>query len=124
MVLNIIYMDISNITKTHSLNNIDRKITLQHLKEKKSTVTYVTGLCDFIDDLEMESFIKKLKKLLGTSCRCEYEITEKEIINETTKEKEIIKHKKIIKCGFNGDNRDRISKILQERGIPKDKIKI
>ena len=119
-------MDISNLSenKFNSILYIDRKISLQFLKEKKSTVTYVMGMCDFIDNDELELFIKKLKKALGTSCRCEYEITNKEIINPETQEKEIIKYKKITRCGFNGDNRDRISKILQERGISKDKIQM
>jgi len=116
-------MDISSIQlKNNAYANLDRKITIQYLKEPKTTVTYVSGLCDFIDDVELELFIKKLKKALGTNCKCDYESAEKEVINGD--KKEIVKYKKIVRCGFNGDNRDRIFKMLQERGISREKIKI
>jgi len=104
-------MNIGNISSDKKkLFNIDRRITLQFMKEGSTTLTYISGLADFFtDEKELEAFVKYLKKSLGTNCKYGYDDT----------------NKKVIKWGFNGDHRERITKILEsEKGIPKDKIKV
>lgn len=49
------------------LDKINKKITLNSFKEKRTTKTYLVGLSDFLSKEEMNSFGKKLQKKLGTS---------------------------------------------------------
>jgi hypothetical protein len=63
------------------LDNINKKITLHFVKEKRANRTYIVGLKNFITDLEMQTLTKKLQKSMGTNS----------IVNEDGD------------CGFNGD---------------------
>lgn len=50
------------------LKQIDRKLTLKYMKEIKTSRTYIFGLDNYIKVKEdLNDFIKKLKKSLGTS---------------------------------------------------------
>jgi hypothetical protein len=63
------------------IDNINKKITLHFVKEKRTSRTYIVGLKNFISETEMQILSKKLQKSMGTNS----------IINEEGD------------CGFNGD---------------------
>jgi hypothetical protein len=46
---------------------IDRKITLRHLKEKKTSRTYIDGLYYYLTEDEIQNHVKTLQKMLATS---------------------------------------------------------
>jgi hypothetical protein len=97
--------DITNKSQPNILQAIDAKITLQFLKEKKTSRTYIIGLEDFIEASQITKFVNSLKASLGTSS---YE----RIIDEK-------------KCyGFQGNHIETIrQKIISELKIDKKKIK-
>jgi hypothetical protein len=63
------------------IDNINKKITLHFVKERRTSRTYIVGLKNFINEAEMQTLSKKLQKSMGTNS----------IINEEGD------------CGFNGD---------------------
>jgi hypothetical protein len=63
------------------IDNINKKITLHFVKEKRTSRTYIVGLKNFINDAVMQTLSKDLQKSMGSNS----------IINEEGD------------CGFNGD---------------------
>jgi hypothetical protein len=49
------------------IDNINRKITLHFVKEKRTSRTYIVGLKNFIGEDEMQILSKKLQKSMGTN---------------------------------------------------------
>jgi translation initiation factor 1 (eIF-1/SUI1) len=47
------------------MENIDRKITIKVVKEHGKHRTYISGLEYFLDEDEVDKFVKSLKKRLG-----------------------------------------------------------
>jgi hypothetical protein len=92
--------------KDEIIDKINKKITLNSIKEKRTTRTYIVGLKDFMTKDEIDVFGKKLQKILGTNS----------IINNG-------------ECGFNGDFTSDSSKkniikkyILENTNIAKELI--
>jgi len=57
-----------NLCEENLLKQIDRKIIIKFLKEGKTSRTYIFGIDGFIkSQQEIDTFIKKLQKTLGTS---------------------------------------------------------
>ena len=61
-----------NIQTTETTDNniidiINKKISLHHMKEKRTCRTYITGLKDFLNEEELDATKKKLQKALGTN---------------------------------------------------------
>jgi IS5 family transposase len=97
---------------------IDKRITIRFMKEKRTTRTYIEGLEDFLSEETIGELIKKIKKL-GTSYlkRTEEESEDDKKIKTKKTSTPAIAH------GFNGDHKLKIIKILTEDyKIPKDKI--
>lgn len=103
-------VDINNIGNTlDQFRDIDSKITLRLIKEKKTSRTYIEGLEKFMSLEEIAKLISKMKKQLGTG----------------SVEKEIQENKKTIKIyGFGGDHRETIKEELINLAIAEDKIDI
>jgi translation initiation factor 1 (eIF-1/SUI1) len=97
---------------------IDKRITIRFLKEKRTTRTYIEGLEDFISEEQINDLIKKIKKL-GTS----YLKRTDEDIEDDKKTKTKKSSTPYIAHGFNGDHKTKIIKFLTEDyNIPKEKI--
>ena len=97
---------------------IDKRITIRFMKEKRTTRTYIEGLEDFLSEETIGELIKKIKKL-GTSYlkRTEEEPEDDKKIKTKKASASAIAH------GFNGDHKLKIIKILTEDyKIQKDKI--
>ncbi len=97
---------------------IDKRVTIRFLKEKRTTRTYIEGLEDFLTEEQINDLIKKIKKL-GTSYL--------KRTDEETEDDKKTKTKKsttpAIAHGFNGDHKTKIIKILMEDyKIAKEKI--
>ena len=87
------------------LSEIDKKIRLRFLKEKKTSRTYIEGLEKFFNQEEIKLMTNLIKKKLSTGY--------------CTKENE----KGDIAHGYNGEHKERIKKILStEYNVPEDKI--
>ena len=85
---------------------IDKTIIMTLIKDKRATRTIVSGLCFYMSDEKIKSFIKNIKKKLGTECI--------EINDEIS-----------TKYGFRGDHRKTIKEILvNTENIPNKNIKI
>ena len=92
---------------------IDKRVTLRFMKEKKTSRTYIEGLEDFLSEDQINEIIKKIKKF-GTSY---LKRTDEDGEDKTSKKPVAIAH------GFNGDHKTKIIKMLtEEYKIPKDKI--
>ena len=105
-------VDIPSTTTTPSLAEIDRKINLKFIKEKKTSRTYISGLETFLPKkLDREKLCQDLRKVLGTGSN----------IVQDEKEKPIGETKE--KYGFQGNHIDRIATFLTKKyNIPQDKI--
>ena len=107
-------MDISGITIGNNLKasnltviaEIDKHIEIKFLKEGRRNKTYVYGLDGYIEEKkDLEKFIEKLQKKLGTS-----------LIGEEKDGKKIY--------AFGGDHVNVIKTIvINDLKIPKDKVK-
>lgn len=88
----------------NTLNIINKKISLHHIKEKRTCRTYITGLKDFLNEEELDKTKKELQKALGTNSN----------MNEQGD------------YGFNGDyTKDNTKKIIIKNSILKcNKLKI
>lgn len=93
--------------KNNILDNINKKIKLHFVKEKRANRTYILGLKDFIKNDEFIILVKQIQKILGTNSN----------INENGD------------CGFNGDYTNDITKkniirdlLLKNTSISKDII--
>lgn len=88
-----------------ALLEIDKQVQIKFMKEKKTSRTYIIGLCDFLEGDKLIKFVNGLKKRLGTG------MVESE------------QNGKIV-YGFQGDHRNTIEGIIvSELQIPKTKIK-
>ena len=97
---------------------IDKRITIRFLKEKRTTRTYIEGLEDFISEDQINELIKKIKKLGTSYLKRTDEDTEDDKKTKTKKSST-----SYIAHGFNGDHKTKIIKFLMEDyKIPKDKI--
>lgn len=99
-------MELNQITNTNTTIIVDKYVTLQFFKEKRTTRTYIVGLEEFMDNEKIKAFVHDVKKKLGTA------IFEK------------MDEKKVLSYGFNGDHRTKITELLIASGINKDRIKI
>lgn len=91
------YKNVVDISK-----EIDKKVTIKFLKEKKTSRTYIQGIDGFLQQEKIDEMVKDLKKKLGTGL----------FKNENG-------------YGFQGDHRDNIKKyLLSNTTIPDAKIKI
>lgn len=88
-----------------NLDEINKKIEIKYIKQKKENRTYITGLDIFMtDEKERVDLIKTLKKALGASS-----------VTKIENDKEII--------GFSGNHIEKVKKYFIEKlKIPKDKI--
>jgi hypothetical protein len=97
---------------------IDKRITIRFMKEKRTTRTYIEGLEDFLSEETINELIKRIKKL-GTSYLKRTEEDEEDDKKTKTKKTST----PAIAHGFNGDHKTKIIKILtEEYKIPKEKI--
>ena len=88
------------------LMELDKKVTIKFLKEKKTNRTYITGLEGFLIDSIIENITTDLKRRLGTG------MLKKNIEG-------------IWMYGFQGDHRMAIKEYLVSKtNITEDKIKI
>lgn len=96
-----------SVTDKTLMQEIDKKITLKHFKEKKTSRTYILGLDAFMaDEKDRDKMCKALKKKLGTGSI--------KVNNEG-----------VTAYGFQGDHRERIKEYLVKNNIaPKDKVAI
>jgi len=99
-------VDVEQIINITNVGFVDKFITIQFFKEKKTSRTYIAGLDGFMNQDEIKKFILVTKKKLGTA------ILEKQD-DETG----------ITKYGFNGDHRERLKIMLISAKIPDEKIK-
>jgi translation initiation factor 1 (eIF-1/SUI1) len=103
-------VDVNNIGGTfNQFEELDKKITIKLLKEKRTSRTYIEGLDKFFDTTAVEKICSNLKKQLGTG------FVERDIQEN---------HKTIKIFGFNGDHRSRIKKVLEDAGIDDEKINV
>lgn len=94
---------------------IDKRVTLRFMKEKKTSRTYIEGLEDFLSEEQINDIIKKIKKF-GTSY---FKRTDEDDEDKDKKSKK----SPAIAHGFSGDHKTKIIKMLtEEYKIPKDKI--
>jgi translation initiation factor 1 (eIF-1/SUI1) len=97
---------------------IDKRVTIRFLKEKRTTRTYIEGLEDFLSEEQINELIKKIKKLGTSYLKRTDEDSDEEKKNKTKKSAT-----PVIAHGFNGDHKTKIIKILtEEYKIPKEKI--
>lgn len=103
-------VDVNNIGNTlDQFKDVDRKITIRLIKEKRSMRSYIEGLEDFMTEEQIEIFRNQLKKKLGTG----------------STEKELQENKRKYKIyGFNGDHRETLKLFLMEKGIDEEKISV
>ena len=99
-------VDVDQIINTGNTAFVDKYVTLQFFKEKKTSRTYIIGLDGFMTPDEVKNFVIGAKKKLGTA------ILEKQDETFGTM------------YGFNGDHRSRIQEFLTAAKIPEEKIKI
>ncbi len=100
-------MDINDeINNKFILSEIDKKIIIKFIKEKKTSRTYIFGLEDFVNDInDRKKFMTDIKKLLGTAGIFKKENNMHECI------------------GFNGNHIQSIREFIMYRfKIPSDKI--
>lgn len=105
------FSNIKNIDdeKTKVYFEIDKKIKLKFLKEKRTTRTYISGLEHFFTAEEIEKLTNSLKKKLATG-----------IIKKNKEDSE-----NEFEYGFNGDHINRIKNILiNDLNIESDKINV
>jgi hypothetical protein len=97
---------------------IDKRVTLRFMKEKRTSRTYIEGLEDFLSEETINEIIKKIKKL-GTS----YFKRTDEDVEDDLKTKTKKSSTPAIAHGFSGDHKIKIIKMLtEEYNIPKNKI--
>jgi hypothetical protein len=99
-------VDVDQIINTCNTSFVDKYVTLQFFKEKKTTRTYIIGLDGFMKSEEVKSFVNDTKKKLGTAM-----LEKQDDIFGTM-------------YGFNGDHETRIREMLIASKIPEEKIKI
>ena len=107
------------------LKEIDKRIKLRFLKEKRTSRTYIEGLEQFFTEDQIKDMVQKIKKKLSTSYFKRTD--EDEDSDDENKKKTVtkqVKQKAIqIAHGFSGDHKERIIKILtEEYNIPREKI--
>lgn len=100
-------VDINNMfSLNEQFEDLDKKITIKYLKEKRTSRTYIEGIENFVSEKDIGTFCGKLKKQLGTG-----------VITRDFNENKLY--------GFNGDHRQRIKDILiNTAGIDESKIDI
>lgn len=110
-------------TPDNILNEIDKRIKLRFMKEKRTSRTYIEGIEKFFDEEKIKEIMQQIKKKLSTSYfkRTEDEVDEdskskKNNLQKTTKASDIAH-------GFSGDHKERIKSILVDTyKIPEEKI--
>lgn len=107
---------------TDILNEIDKRIKLRFLKEKRTSRTYIEGIEKFFDEEKTKEIMQSIKKKLSTSYF-------KRVGDESDDEDDKKKQPKVktksndVAHGFAGDHKVRIKSILIETyNIPEDKI--
>lgn len=103
-------VDVNNVGKSmDQLVDIDSKITIRLVKEKKSMTSYIYGLDKFMNVEKIKDFRIKLQAKLGTR----------------SVERELQENKKTYKVyGFGGDHRHKIKDYLMDAEIDDEKIDI
>jgi hypothetical protein len=105
------------------LNEIDKRIKLRFIKEKRTSRTYIEGIEKFFDEEKIKEIMQQIKKKLSTSYfkrigddTEEDSKSKKNTIQKVTKDI-------YIAHGFSGDHKERIRNILIETyKIPEDKV--
>jgi hypothetical protein len=107
---------------TDILNEIDKRIKLRFLKEKRTSRTYIEGIEKFFDEEKTKEIMLSIKKKLSTSYF-------KRVGDDSEDEDDKKKQQKVktksneVSHGFAGDHKIRVKSILIETyNIPEDKI--
>lgn len=93
-----------NNSKNVKIDNINNKVIVKYLKDKKSKRTFISGLHHFMNPEEIKKFIVVLTKKLGAGM-CTKETDDGSF-----------------EYGFQGDHIEKIQTFLIENKIPKEAI--
>ena len=110
-------------TPDNILNEIDKRIKLRFMKEKRTSRTYIEGIEKFFDEEKIKEIMQQIKKKLSTSYFKRIgDDSEEESKNKKTIVQKVTKDI-YIAHGFSGDHKERIRTLLIETyKIPEDKI--
>jgi hypothetical protein len=104
------------------LNEIDKRIKLRFIKEKRTSRTYIEGIEKFFDEEKIKEIMQQIKKKLSTSY---FKRTDEELEEDSKSKKNTTQKTKggDIAHGFSGDHKERIRTILVDTyKIPEEKI--
>jgi translation initiation factor 1 (eIF-1/SUI1) len=105
------------------LNEIDKRIKLRFMKEKRTSRTYIEGIEKFFDEDKIKEMMQQIKKKLSTSYfKRVGDDTEEDTKSKKNNTQKVTKDI-YIAHGFSGDHKERIKSLLIETyKIPEDKI--